>query len=146
MQHLLPIWSNVLKSSVHSMPFDTAARFSVVDLADLAETTALVLTQAGHEGATYQLAGAEALSQEDMAQILSRLLGRPVRAVAKPLDEFRRDAAAAGVPAERIETMCLMNAHYSAHGLVGNANVLRWLLRREPASFADFVSRELLGN
>jgi uncharacterized protein YbjT (DUF2867 family) len=145
MQHLLPIWSNVLKSGVHSMPFDTAARFSVVDLADLAETTALVLTQPGHEGATYQLAGAEALSQEDMAQILSRLLGRPVRAVAKPLDEFRRDAAAAGVPAERIDTMCLMNAHYSAHGLIGNANVLRWLLRREPTSFADFVSRELLG-
>jgi uncharacterized protein YbjT (DUF2867 family) len=145
MQHLLPIWNSVLKSGVHSMPFDTAARFSVADLADLAEATALVLTQSGHQGATYQLAGAQALSQDDMAQILGRLLGRPIRALAKPLDEFRREAAAAGVPAERIETMCLMNAHYSAHGLIGNANVLRWILRREPTSFADFVSRELLG-
>jgi uncharacterized protein YbjT (DUF2867 family) len=144
MQHLLPIWNSVLKSGVHSMPFDTTARFSVVDLADLAEATALVLTQPGHEGATYQLAGPQALSQDDMAQTLSRLLGRPIAAVAKQLDEFRREATAAGLPAERIETMFLMNAHYSAHGLVGNPNVLRWLLCREPASFADFVSRELL--
>jgi hypothetical protein len=39
--------------------------------------------------------------------------------------------------------MCLMNAHYSAHGLIGNPNVLRWILWREPTSFADFVTREL---
>jgi uncharacterized protein YbjT (DUF2867 family) len=143
MQHLLPIWNSVVKSGVHSMPFDTAARFSVVDLADLAEATALVLTQPGHEGATYQLAGPQPLSQQDMAQILSLLLGRPIRAAAKPLDEFRGEAAAARLPVERIETMCLMNAHYSAHGLIGNPNVLRWLLRREPTTFADFVAREL---
>lgn len=143
MQHLIPIWKSVLSSGVHSMPFDTAARFSVVDLADLAEATALVLTQEGHDRATYQLAGPQPLSQDEMAQILSRLLGRPIRAEAKPLDQFRREASSAGVPAERIETMCLMNAHYSAHGLIGNPNVLRWILDREPTSFADFVTREL---
>jgi uncharacterized protein YbjT (DUF2867 family) len=115
----------------------------LVDLADLAEAIALVLTQPGHDGATYQLAGSQALSQDDMAQILGRLLGRPIRAVAKPLDEFRREAASVGMSAERIETMCLMNAHYSAHGLIGNPNVLRWILGREPTSFADFVTREL---
>jgi uncharacterized protein YbjT (DUF2867 family) len=143
MQHLLPIWKNVLASGQHSMPFDTRARFSVVDLADLADAIAAVMTHPGHEGATYQLAGPQTLSQDDMARILSGLLGRPIRAVAKPIEEFRREAGAAGVPAERIETMCLMNAHYSAHGLVGNPNVLRWILGREPTPFADFVRREL---
>jgi hypothetical protein len=47
------------------------------------------------------------------------------------------------MPAERLETMCLMNAHYDAHGLIGNPNVLRWILGREPTRFADFVKREL---
>ena len=78
-----------------------------------------------------------------MAGILAQLLGRPIRAMGKPLDEFRREAAAAGVPAERIETLCLMNAHYDAHGLIGNPNVLRWILGREPTRFVDFVKREL---
>ena len=47
------------------------------------------------------------------------------------------------MPAERIEVMTKMNAHYDAHGLVGNPNVLRWLLGREPTRFAEFVRREL---
>jgi uncharacterized protein YbjT (DUF2867 family) len=143
MQHLLPIWSTVLKTGLHAMPFDTAARFSVVDLADLAEATGRILTEPGHESATYQLAGPVALSQDDMARILTEILARPVRAAAKPLDEFRREAASAGMPAERIETMCMMNAHYSAYGLIGNPNVLRWILGREPTRFQDFVAREL---
>jgi len=143
MQHLAAIWKTVLTTGVHSMPFGTKARFSVVDLTDLADATANVLTSPGHEGATYQLAGPEALSQDDMASILTQVLGRPIRAARKPLDEFRREAAAAGMAAERIETMCLMNAHYDAHGLIGNPNVLRWILGREPTRFADFVKREL---
>lgn len=144
MQHLLPIWKSVLATGVHNMPFSATARFSVVDLSDLAEACAQIMTEEGHEGATYQLAGPNALSQEDMARILTPLLGTPVRAEAKSIQQFRQEAQAAGMPAERMETMCLMNAHYDAHGLVGNPNVLRWLLGRQPNDFAGFVRRELL--
>src|SRR5262245_10802533 len=144
MQHLAPIWKTVLETGVHSMPFGTTAQFSLVDLSDLAEASAIVMTTPGHEAATYQLAGPDALSQDDMARILSQVLGRPIRAVAKSLEEFRRDAVKSGMPAGRIETMCQMNAHYDAHGLVGNANVLRWILGREPTRFAEFVRREML--
>lgn len=144
MQHLAVIWPAVLATGVHSMPFSTTSRFSLTDLSDLAEASARIMTEDGHDGATYQLAGPEALSQDDCAAVLTRVLGRPVRAVAKPLEDFRRDAAAAGMPAERIDGMTRMNAHYDAHGLVGNPNVLRWILGREPTRFADYVVRELL--
>jgi uncharacterized protein YbjT (DUF2867 family) len=144
MQHLVPIWQTVLTTGLHCMPFRVSAPFSVVDLADIAEAAARILTEAGHDLATYQLAGPEALSQTDMADILTDLLGRPIQALAKPLDEFRREAAAAGLPAERIETMTLMNAHYDRHGLTGNPNVLRWIIGREPTRFREFVRRELM--
>jgi uncharacterized protein YbjT (DUF2867 family) len=144
MQHLVPMWPAVLKTGVHSMPFGTTSRLSVVDLHDLAEATAKVMTEPGHEGATYQLAGPDALSQDDIAAILTELLGRPIRAVAKPLDEALRDAAAAGLPPERVETIRLMNTHYDAHGLVGNPNVLQWILGRPATPFRDFVRRELM--
>ena len=143
MQHLAVIWKTVLATGVHSMPFGTTARFNLVDLADLAEVAARVMTEPGHEAATYQLAGPEALSQDDCAGILTTVLGRPIRAVAKPIEDLRRDAVAAGMPVERIETMTKMNAHYDSHGLVGNPNVLRWLLGREPTRFVEFVRREL---
>ena len=143
MQHLTMIWKTVLATGVHNMPFNTTARFSLVDLADLAEAAARIMTEPGHEAATYQLAGPDPLTQDDCAGILTAVLGRPIRAVAKPIEDFRRDAAAAGMSAERIEVMTKMNAHYDAHGLVGNSNVLRWLLGRKPTQFAEFVRREL---
>ena len=143
MQHLTAIWPAVLKTGVHSMPFSTTARFSLTDLSDLAEAAARIMTEPGHQAATYQLAAPDALSQEDCAAILSQVLGRPIRAAAKPIADFRRDAAVAGLPPERIETMTKMNAHYDAHGLVGNPNVLRWILGREPTRFAEYVVREL---
>lgn len=145
MQHLTPIWNRVLETGIHDMPFSIESRFSVVDLGDLADAVAIVLSGDGHEGATYQLAGPQALNQCDMAGIISEVVGRPVHARAKGLEEFRVDAAAAGTAPERIETMCIMNRHYSAHGLTGNANVLRWLLGREPTDFRTFIERDLAG-
>ena len=63
------------------------------------------MTEPGHAAPTYQLAGPEALNQDDCAAILTAILGRPIRAVAKPIEDFRRDVRAAGMPAERIEIM-----------------------------------------
>ena len=63
MQHLAVIWQAVLATGVHSMPFSTDARFSLTDLSDLAEAVAWIMTEPGHEAATYQLAGPDALSQ-----------------------------------------------------------------------------------
>ena len=145
MQHLNAIWAQVRDHGLHPMPFDSASRFSLVDLQDLAEASAKVLVEPGHDYATYQLAGPELLSMEDCAAILTGVLGREVKAIARSDAEFRHGAQASGMPAERIEGMAVMNAHYTAHGLSGNPNVLRWLLGREPTHFADFVKRELMG-
>jgi uncharacterized protein YbjT (DUF2867 family) len=144
MQHLVPIWKSVLATGVHSMPFSVTSKFSLADLADLADAAARVMTEPGHDGATYELAGPQALNQDDVAAILSKLLGRPIRAQAKPDAQMRKEAEAAGLPAERIDTMSRMNVHYDRHGLIGNPNVLRWILGREPNDFAGFVRRELL--
>ena len=145
MQHLNAIWAQVRDHGQHPMPFDSKARFSLVDLHDLAEATAKVMVEPGHDYATYQLAGPQRLSMEDCAAILTDVLGREVKAVARSDDEFRSAAKAAGMPAARIEGMSVMNAHYTAHGLSGNPNVLGWLLGREPTGFATFVKRELMG-
>lgn len=141
MQHLEPIWPAVQAEGVHAMPFGVDRRFSVVDLLDLAETTAIVATEPGHLYASYELAGPEALSQQDMAATIGEVLGREVTARAIPLDEMAANAAAKGLPADRIEQMRVMNAHYDAHGFLGNPNVLTYLLNRQPTTFRTYVER-----
>ena len=140
MTHLLPIWPEVLREGVHRMPFSIDSRFSLVALDDLAEAARVILMNKGHEYATYELAGPERLSQMDCAAIISEVLGRPVRAERKNPDVFLGQMIAAGMPRQRIDVMLAMNHHYDAHGLIGNGNILRWLLGRELRVFRDFVA------
>ena len=124
-QHLIPIWNQVMATGIDAMPFSVETKFSIVDLNDLAEATSIVATNDRHGGASYQLAGPEQLNQTEMVHILSKLTGVDTRGEAKPLEDFRKEAEASDVPAARIETMMAMNRHYNTHGLVGNPNILR---------------------
>jgi uncharacterized protein YbjT (DUF2867 family) len=141
MQHLEPIWSKVTTEGVHAMPFNTHVRFNVVDLADLAEATAIVATDDSHAYATYELAGPEALSQDDMAAVLTRVLGREVVAQQIPLETMAAAARSRGLSEDRIEQMSIMNAHYDRHGFLGNSHVLEWLLGRPATRYDEYVQR-----
>jgi len=141
MQHLETIWKDVLATGVHAMPFNTHVKFNVADLVDLADASALAALTPGHIYATYELAGPQSLSQADMAAIISEALKRPITARQIPQDEMAAKAKAAGATDLRIETMRKMNGHYDHSGFLGNANVLRWLLGREPTHFKAYVER-----
>lgn len=145
MQHLAMIWKKVLDTGVHSMPFNIDLKFNVADLRDLAEATAIVATQPGHLYATYELAGPEALSQRDMAAVISRVLGREIRAEAVTLEQVEKNARAAGAGDDRVEQMLIMNRHYDEYGFRGNPNVLRWILGREPNTYENYVKRLAAG-
>ena len=146
MQHLAPIWKTVKEEGVHKMPFNTEVKFNVVDLLDLADATATVCEQSGHLYATYELAGPEALSQSDMAQILTEELGRPVTAAALSMDELRANGKKSGWSDDRTEQIVIMNEHYNHHGFLGNANVLTWLIGKQPATYRQYVQRLMQQN
>jgi len=92
------------------VPYDVHARFGFLDLADLGAAAATVLTEDGHDGATYELAS----RQGSVAEL----------------------AAEAGTTAERVdavdapEGLRAMFAYYDAHGLPAGTLPLRALLGR----------------
>ncbi len=139
MAHLLPIWRAVLETGVHAMPFSVTSKFSLVHLDDLGAAAALVLQGDAHHFATYQLAGPQALSMTQCAATIADVLGRDIRADHIPLDVFLERARAAGANEQRLNVMKVMNLHYDHHGLVGNPNVLRWLLGRDLKTYKDYV-------
>ena len=141
MQHLALIWKKVLETGLHAMPFNIDVKFNVADLRDLAEATAIAATEPGHLHATYEFAGPEALSQREMAAVISRVLGRDIRAVALSLEEMEKNARAAGASDDRVTQMLTMNKHYDQYGFHGNPNALRWVLGREPNKYQNYVTR-----
>lgn len=145
MQNLLAYRESVLREGVLRVPYSPQALFSLVDLEDVAEAAARALTEPGHEGAIYELAGPERLSMAQAAEILSRVLGRPVRAERLPLRAWQAQARRAGLPPYARRALSAMFRYYDRHGLVGNPNVLTWLLGRPPTDFATFSRRAFPG-
>jgi uncharacterized protein YbjT (DUF2867 family) len=141
MQNVLAHWQHILAQGAYSIPYAVETRLGMVDLEDVAAAAAIVLTQAGHAGAIYELAGAEALTQVEVAAILSQQLGRPVRAEVISRQAWEERARASGLGDYQVQTLLKMFDYYERYGFWGNPRVLGWLLGRPPATFAAFVER-----
>jgi NAD(P)H dehydrogenase (quinone) len=142
MQNILGVWDDIVRDGVFRFPYPPATRLSLVDLDDVAEAAAIVLTQDGHEGATYELVGTPALSQPEVASCLAATLGRDVRAEDVPLAAWQARARSAGMGEYELATLTAMFRYYAEHGLIGNPNTLRWLLARAPTSLEVFLKRQ----
>lgn len=141
MQNLLAGWKSVVEDGVLRVPYSVEAKFSFLDLEDLAEAARIVLTEPGHANAVYELAGTHPTSHAEAAEIFRRVLGRDVRAEKQEIGEWRLRAG--GLSEYAVENLVKMFEYYDRWGLTGNPNVLRWLLKREPASIEAFVVRTL---
>jgi uncharacterized protein YbjT (DUF2867 family) len=141
MQNLLGHWRAIRSQGIYPVPYPVESRLCLVDLADVAEAAALVLTQPGHQGATYELVGTAALSQVQVAGVLAEGLQQSVRAEWLPIEAWEEQARATGLDDYAVATLRQMFRYYTDYGLVGNANVLRWLLGRAPTTLAAFVRR-----
>ena len=143
MQNVLGGWKAIVERGVYTVPYTVEARMSMVDLDDVAQAAAVVLTEPGHLGATYELAGPEVLTQTQVAEILSKHLKRPVRAEQITIEAWTLQARASGMGEYQIETLVKMFHYYDRNGFWGNPHTLSQLLGRTPAKFDTFVERTI---
>ena len=141
MQNILTNWGDIVQQGHYRVPYSVDAQFSLVDLQDVAEAAAVVLSEAGHEGAIYELNGPMRLSSRATAEILAQQLEREVEAVTTPLDQWQAQASVNGLPPATSEQLLEMFRYYDRHGFWGSSRVLQWLLGRPPSTFATFVDR-----
>ena len=136
LQNLLP----AARQGSLAVPYSPDAPFTFVDLEDVAQVAATVLTEPGHERATYELAG-DLTSVRGLAAQASAVLGHPVQALATDPAEW---AVGPGrdLPAPAREDLLAMFAAYDRRGLAGNATVLTHLLGRRPTTWAEVLRRE----
>jgi uncharacterized protein YbjT (DUF2867 family) len=74
------------------------ARIASIDVDDIAEVAAAVLTGSGHEGSIYPLTGPEALSMVDVAGKLSAATGNRIEYVNVAPEQATSAQLAAGMP------------------------------------------------
>jgi uncharacterized protein YbjT (DUF2867 family) len=143
MQNVLAGWDEIVNQGVYRVPYAVETRLGMVDLEDVAQAAAAVLTDSGHEGAIYELAGSQVLTQVEVAERLGRALGRPVRAVQMPVAEWTRQAVSAGLGDYQVDALLKMFAYYESFGFWGNPRALSHLLGRSPTTFEAFLQRTI---
>ncbi len=143
MQNLIAGWKSIIEEGVLRVPYSVHAKFSFIDLEDLAEAAKVVLTEPNHRNAIYELAGTEPTSHAEAAEILGRVLKRDVRAEAEEIHDWK--SRARGLSDYARENLVRMFVYYDRWGLAGNPNVLRWILKREPTSLKSFAERIVEG-
>jgi uncharacterized protein YbjT (DUF2867 family) len=102
-----------LLAMVHDGAIATAAgdgRVAMVDARDIAAVAVATLTGGGHAGKTYTLTGPEALTFYQVASILSRQTGRPLRHVRVPPDKVRVALQGRGVAAWYADDMAKLHS------------------------------------
>ena len=83
-------------------------RTAFVDARDVAAVAFRALAESGHEGRAYTLTGPAALSYAEVAQVLSDVLGRPVRYADPSLPAFWRRRRESGDPAAFVAVMAAL--------------------------------------
>jgi uncharacterized protein YbjT (DUF2867 family) len=141
MQNILAQWKAMVNEGVYAVPYAAETRLGMSDLEDVAEVAAKVLTEDGHLGAIYELAGAEAPTQTEVAELAGRVLGRAVRVERIPWDAWEQRARDGGLADYAVRTLLQMFAYYEQYGLWGNPRVLTGLLGRAPTTLEDFFRR-----
>ncbi|WP_290053403.1 NAD(P)H-binding protein [Amycolatopsis solani] len=112
---------------------------ALVHVRDIAAVAALALTTPGHEGATYELTGGEALTTREQVAVLSDAFGRPIEYVEEPHAAAReRMRRQFGWPAEAVDGFFALKRESAEHEHVVFDTVER-VLGRPPLNFAKWA-------
>jgi uncharacterized protein YbjT (DUF2867 family) len=131
---------SIVARGMLALPMEDA-RIASVDVGDLAEVAATVLTTPGHEGKIYPLTGPESLSMAEVAGRLSDATGNTIRYVNVPPEEAKKAQLAAGMPQYRADALVELFAERRKGNEAQVFGTIETVFGRRPTTFAEFARR-----
>ncbi|MBU3063575.1 SDR family oxidoreductase [Nocardia sp. NEAU-G5] len=131
---------DILESGQIRLPLG-AATLAPVDIEDIAKVAHATLTTSGHEGHTYHLTGPDALTVEEIADRISRAVGKPVTYVDVAPEQKLREWLDAGYPPARANAFLQL---FNQRRELGVAEVYLGTHTKfgiEPTTFGQFALR-----
>ena len=115
-------------------------RVSVIDARDIAAVAARLLTLSPPATGCFDLTGPEALSNHDIAGVLTRVLGRPVDYLDTPPGETRATLRAAGVSRWLTDIVMELYELSARGGAARVSSQVSEVLGRPPIAFRQFTA------
>jgi uncharacterized protein YbjT (DUF2867 family) len=114
-------------------------RTGFVDARDVGAVAAETLTTDTFVGQGLTLTGSEALTYSEVASILGQSIGKTVRYVDIPPEQFKKALLAAGVPERYCDVMNMLYGFVKAGYLATVTDDLTKILKRPPITFAQYA-------
>lgn len=138
MQNLMGSAATIKEQNKFFMPMKDG-KTAMADVRDLGEAMAVVLTEDGHEGQSYELTGPELLSFADVADRFSQALGRKIEYVDVPMDGYMEKIAPFLLNDWHVNAVKELFSEIAEGGLDYTTDTIQKLLGRDPISVKQFV-------
>lgn len=142
MQNIFDQW-DAISQGVYPTMYDVSICVGMVDLDDVGEVAAIVISEETHVNATYELCSGDCLSVASIIELWEKHLAITIEPRIIPVEAWEERLASTGRDPERIATLVRMFRYYEKYGFPGNANVLSWLLRRKATTYEEFVVKTI---
>jgi len=115
------------------------AKISFIDTRDIGEIIGRSLSEKGHENKAYSITGSEAITYFQVADTMTRILGRKVTYSNPPLLKFRKDMIARGVKKE-FATVMMVLYFTTKLGMANHVtDTAEIILNRKPKTIEEFI-------
>ena len=149
-----PFMQNILNAKealIHDNTFiqkfftgrDVAHRINLIDVADFGDCVAAIVLGSEYQYSTLELCGPENLSASDMISAMENIMGGRINFEFISDDALRKSMSERNASSYSIETLIKMFNHYNSGDFCGSAFTVSAILRRTPATFIEFLKREL---
>jgi len=116
MQNLVAFYAPTIRTQGAFYASMGKARVSLVDVRDVGDFVAAVLVNPGHEGATYELNGPEAVTYDEVAERISKITGRAARYVDLPPAQLKQAMIGKGMPEWQADALLELQRYYTEGG------------------------------
>lgn len=139
MQNVVTFMSETIRAESAFYSASGEGRIGHVDVRDIAAVALKALTEPGHEGKAYTLTGPEALSYDQLASELSKVLGRTITHIELSASDLKIGLLALGMPEQIADRMLDLERFYREDQASRITNDIEQVTGRDPRSFAQYA-------
>jgi uncharacterized protein YbjT (DUF2867 family) len=114
-------------------------KVSHIDARDIAAVASIALTENGHEGKAYEVTGSEAISNTEIAAIISQIVGRKINYIDVPETAASDEMKQSGMPEAIVEATMELYGIYKAGYASEVTATVEQVTGNKPIKFEQFV-------
>ena len=139
MQNVVTFMSETIKAESAFYSASGDAKISHVDVRDIAAVAVKALTETTHAGQAYTLTGPDALTYDELANELSKVLGRSISHISLSPSDLKHGMLAEGMPEVIAERMLDLERYYREDEASRITSDIKQVTGQDPIRFTQYT-------